>query len=215
MDIRTPRAAGRVGLRCLGAWFSFIAGCAVVEAPKAGSGSVAHHAASTEATASPPATPTSPASAASPASPASPASCAPEAPSTPAGARCLGSAGGPEKPESRSVLGGPLQACPSRHRAGFYRDGYCHTGDDDHGVHVICARVTDAFLAFSRARGNDLVTPRGGFPGLKDGDGWCLCAGRWQEAHEAGVAPPVVVEATHEAALRTARLEDLDRARAR
>jgi uncharacterized protein (DUF2237 family) len=113
------------------------------------------------------------------------------------------------------VLGGPLQACPSRHRAGFYRDGYCHTGDDDHGVHVVCARVTDAFLAFSRAHGNDLVTPRRGFPGLKDGDGWCLCAGRWQEAHEAGVAPPVVVEATHEAALRTARLEDLERARAR
>lgn len=108
-----------------------------------------------------------------------------------------------------NVLGGPLQACPSRHSTGFYRDGYCNTGADDRGVHVVCARVTDAFLAFSRSQGNDLVTPRGGFAGLQDGDGWCLCASRWQEAYEAGVAPPVVLEATHEAALRTSQLDSL------
>jgi uncharacterized protein (DUF2237 family) len=132
-----------------------------------------------------------------------------DAPSCAPGSACLGSAGSPAQPGSLNVLGGPLQACPSRHRTGFYRDGYCNTGADDHGVHVVCARVTDAFLEFSKNRGNDLVTPRGGFPGLKDGDGWCLCASRWQEAHEAGVAPPVVLEATHEAALRTAKLESL------
>jgi uncharacterized protein (DUF2237 family) len=112
-------------------------------------------------------------------------------------------------PGSRNVLGEALQPCPSRHRTGFYRDGYCNTGADDHGVHVVCAKVTDAFLQFSKARGNDLVTPRGGFPGLRDGDGWCLCASRWQEAHEAGVAPPVVLEATHAAALRTSGLGQL------
>jgi uncharacterized protein (DUF2237 family) len=145
------------------------------------------------------------------------AACAPSSASltSAGGDRCLGSAGGEERAGSRSVLGGALIACPSRHAAGFYRDGYCHTGADDHGVHVVCARVTDAFLAFSRSRGNDLVTPRGAFPGLKEGDGWCLCAARWQEAHEAGVAPPVVLAATHEAALRTIRLEDLQRREAR
>lgn len=125
------------------------------------------------------------------------------------GASCLGSAGRPDVPGSRNVLGGALQPCPSRHRTGYYRDGFCNTGEDDHGVHVVCAEVTDAFLQFSRSRGNDLVTPRGGFPGLRDGDGWCLCAGRWQEAHEAGVAPPVVLESTHEAALRTSTLRSL------
>ncbi|MBM4378783.1 MAG: DUF2237 domain-containing protein [Deltaproteobacteria bacterium] len=146
---------------------------------------------------------------------------APETPKSPTStpacaageAACLGSAGSPAQPGSRNVLGGPLLACPSRHRTGFYRDGYCNTGADDHGVHVVCARVTDAFLAFSRGRGNDLVTPRGSFPGLKDGDGWCLCASRWQEAHEAGVAPSVMLEATHEAALRTSNLDALQRAR--
>jgi uncharacterized protein (DUF2237 family) len=118
-------------------------------------------------------------------------------------------AGNPEKPGSRNVLGESLQSCPSRHPTGFYRDGYCNTGADDQGVHVVCAKVTEAFLIFSRSKGNDLVTPRGAFPGLKDGDGWCLCASRWQEAQEAGVAPPVVLEATHEAALRTSPLESL------
>lgn len=149
-----------------------------------------------------PAAPAIPAPAEGPAKPHAAATCEP-------GAACLGSAGAAEQPGSRNVLGERLQPCPSSHRTGFYRDGYCNTGADDHGVHVVCARVTDAFLAFSRERGNDLVTPRGGFPGLSAGDGWCLCAGRWQEAYAAGVAPPVVLEATHEVTLKTSSLEHL------
>ena len=124
-------------------------------------------------------------------------------------AACAGNAGAPTGSGSANVLGDPLHPCPSRHSTGFYRDGYCNTGADDRGVHVVCARVTDAFLEFSRAQGNDLITPRGGFAGLQDGDGWCLCASRWQEAYDAGVAPPVVLEATHEAALRTSPLDRL------
>lgn len=122
---------------------------------------------------------------------------------------CTGNAGVAETPGSRGVLGTALLPCPSRHATGFYRDGHCNTGPDDTGVHVVCAQVTQPFLEFSRSRGNDLLTPRPGFPGLVPGDGWCLCAGRWQEALEAGVAPKVVLGATHEAALRTSRLEDL------
>jgi uncharacterized protein (DUF2237 family) len=135
---------------------------------------------------------------------------------TPAGAStcdastgCTGHAGLPETPGSRSVLGTALVPCPSRHATGFYRDGHCNTGPDDTGVHVVCAEVTQPFLEFTRSRGNDLSTPRPGFPGLQPGDGWCLCAGRWQEAFEAGVAPKVVLGATHEAALRTSGLEAL------
>ncbi len=112
---------------------------------------------------------------------------------------------------ARDVDGRPLSPCPSRHRTGFARDGFCVGGADDPGVHVVCARVTDAFLAFSRARGNDLVTPRGAFPGLRDGDGWCLCASRWREADEAGVAPPVLSSATGDAALATISREALAR----
>ncbi len=122
---------------------------------------------------------------------------------------CLGSAGEPERSGSLNVLGAPLQPCPSPHQTGFYRDGYCNTGADDAGLHVVCARVTDDFLSFSQSRGNDLVTPRGGFPGLRPGDGWCLCARRWQEAFEAGVAPPVVLESTHQAALKVSTLQQL------
>jgi len=122
---------------------------------------------------------------------------------------CLGNAGAPADSGGRNVLGGPLQRCPSAHQTGFYRDGFCNTGADDAGVHVVCARVTDDFLTYSRSQGNDLVTPRGGFPGLKAGDGWCLCAGRWREAFDVGVAPPVVLEATHEAALRVASVTQL------
>lgn len=94
---------------------------------------------------------------------------------------------------------------------GFYRTGSCDTGPEDRGVHVVCAQMTPAFLNFSRDRGNDLITPipEYNFPGLKAGDRWCLCATRWQEAYEAGVAPPVVLEATHEAALNYVSLEDL------
>ena len=113
------------------------------------------------------------------------------------------------KPGNRSVLGAPLQPCPSAHQTGFYRDGFCNTGADDAGVHVVCARVTDDFLAYSRSQGNDLVTARGGFPGLRSGDGWCLCARRWREAFDAGVAPPVVLEASHEAALQVASMKQL------
>lgn len=103
--------------------------------------------------------------------------------------------------EQRSVTGAALARCGSTLVTGFHRDGRCTTGPDDHGVHVVCAEVTEAFLSFTASRGNDLTTPRGSFPGLHAGDPWCLCASRWAEAYEAGVAPPVVLEATHERAL--------------
>jgi hypothetical protein len=120
----------------------------------------------------------------------------------------------PREPSSaRNVLGGPLGACCHEPATGFFRDGYCHTGPSDAGSHTVCAQVTEAFLAYSVARGNDLVTPRPefAFPGLKPGDRWCLCAARWQEALEAGMAPPVWLAATHERALEAVRLEDLKR----
>ena len=101
----------------------------------------------------------------------------------------------------RSISGAALLPCGTTLRTGFHRDGRCTTGPDDHGVHVVCAEVTEAFLSFTSSQGNDLTTPRGAFPGLRDGDSWCLCASRWAEANEAGVAPPVVLEATHERAL--------------
>jgi hypothetical protein len=110
----------------------------------------------------------------------------------------------------KNVLGGELAPCCRKPLTGFYRDGTCRTGADDQGVHTVCARVTAEFLAFSKAHGNDLSTPRPDFPGLKPGDRWCLCAARWQEAFEAGKAPAVVLEATHEATLRYCRLEDLE-----
>ena len=112
--------------------------------------------------------------------------------------------------EARNVLGGLLAECSTDPMTGFYRDGCCNTGPDDTGSHVVCARVTRAFLEFSASRGNDLMTPRMGFPGLKDGDGWCLCAHRWAEALQAGVAPPVRLEATHEKALEIVSLADLE-----
>ena len=110
-----------------------------------------------------------------------------------------------------NVLGGSLQTCCTDPMTGFYRDGRCVTGPQDSGKHVICAVVTEAFLLFSQGRGNDLINPLPayGFPGLKPGDRWCLCASRWQEAYDAGVAPPVVLEATHEAALQYVSLEAL------
>lgn len=111
--------------------------------------------------------------------------------------------------QGKNVLGGELALCCRQPLTGFYRDGSCRTGSDDLGVHTVCARVTAEFLAFSKSRGNDLSTPRAGFPGLKPGDKWCLCAARWQEAFEAGVAPKVVLEATHEATLSVVHLEDL------
>lgn len=110
-----------------------------------------------------------------------------------------------------NVLGGPLQACCFEPMTGFYRDGFCRTGPGDHGVHAVCAVMTEEFLEFSRSRGNDLITPRPEFqfPGLKPGDRWCLCASRWKEAYDAGCAPPVILEATHISALEFATLEEL------
>ena len=111
----------------------------------------------------------------------------------------------------KNVLGNELEPCGTDPLTGFYRSGGCETGPEDRGVHVVCARVTIAFLQFSQALGNDLITPRleFGFPGLKPGDRWCLCADRWQEALDAKVAPPVVLAATHEAALQVLSLDDL------
>ena len=113
--------------------------------------------------------------------------------------------------EVRNVLGEPLAICSQSPETGFYRDGCCRTGPDDLGTHAVCTQMSEDFLEFSRARGNDLSTPQPeiGFPGLKPGDRWCLCAQRWQEAHEAGAAPRVVLTATGEAALRYVALEDL------
>jgi uncharacterized protein (DUF2237 family) len=114
---------------------------------------------------------------------------------------------------ARNVLGGPLGECCTSPMAGFYRDGSCHTGPQDLGTHAVCARVTREFLEFSRSRGNDLSTPapQFRFPGLKPGDKWCLCVLRWREALESGVAPPIVLAATHEKALEFVALEDLKR----
>ncbi|HZI83743.1 MAG TPA: DUF2237 domain-containing protein [Casimicrobiaceae bacterium] len=115
--------------------------------------------------------------------------------------------------DDTNVLGGRLEPCSVEPRTGFYRDGCCNTGPEDFGLHVVCARMTAKFLEFSKARGNDLSTPHPdvGFPGLKPGDRWCLCAGRWREALDAGVAPPVVLAATHEEALAVVSLADLKR----
>ena len=112
---------------------------------------------------------------------------------------------------SVNVLGGPLAPCSADPVTGFYRNGCCDTGPDDFGSHTVCVVVTEAFLSFSRARGNDLSTPRPdfGFAGLKPGDQWCLCAPRWQQAFEAGQAPRVVLRATHEGALHYCALADL------
>jgi uncharacterized protein len=114
---------------------------------------------------------------------------------------CVGPGALPPRTDAKNVLGEPLQACPSRHLTGFNRNGYCNTGPDDQGVHVVCAAVSDAFLAFTKTQGNDLSTARASFPGLKAGDAWCLCANRWLEANAAGVAPPVYLEATDARAL--------------
>ncbi len=114
-------------------------------------------------------------------------------------------------PTARNVIGSPLKPCSADPLTGFYRDGCCNTGAGDFGVHVVCAVMDAEFLEFSRSRGNDLSTPRAefGFPGLSAGDRWCLCAARWKEALDAGMAPRVVLEATHMAALEFIDLEDL------
>ncbi|MFO1345639.1 MAG: DUF2237 domain-containing protein [Rhodocyclaceae bacterium] len=111
----------------------------------------------------------------------------------------------------RNVLGGPLGACGERPLTGFFRDGCCNTSDDDLGRHTVCAVMTAEFLEFSKAAGNDLSTPRPefGFPGLRPGDRWCLCAARWREAWETGAAPRVLLNATNEATLDIVTLEAL------
>jgi uncharacterized protein (DUF2237 family) len=113
--------------------------------------------------------------------------------------------------QARNVLGERLQTCSESPMTGFYRDGCCNTGPDDFGVHTVCVLMTAEFLEFSRARGNDLSTPMPemGFAGLKPGDRWCLCAARWKEALDAGMAPRVVLTATHEATLELVSLDDL------
>lgn len=113
--------------------------------------------------------------------------------------------------EDTNVLGSRLEPCSVEPRTGFYRDGCCNTGPEDLGLHVVCARMTAGFLEFSKAQGNDLSTPQPevGFPGLKPGDRWCLCAARWREALDAGVAPPVVLSATHEETLAVVPLDTL------
>lgn len=112
-----------------------------------------------------------------------------------------------------NVFGEKLSPCAEDPVTGFYRNGCCSTGAEDVGRHVVCAEVTAAFLEYSKRAGNDLSTPRPefGFPGLKPGDRWCLCAPRWQEALEAGQAPRVVLRATHEGALEHCSLADLKR----
>jgi len=121
--------------------------------------------------------------------------------------------GGGRKPTGRNVLGGALASCSDAPLTGFYRDGCCNTGPQDAGSHTVCAVMTAEFLAFSKARGNDLSTPMPEyeFLGLKPGDRWCLCAPRWQEALAAGQAPMVVLTATHEGALQHAEFADLKR----
>ena len=113
----------------------------------------------------------------------------------------------------RNVLGGPLGVCSSNPVTGFFRSGCCETSPQDLGSHTVCAVMTAEFLAFSKRAGNDLSTPQPqfGFPGLKPGDRWCLCAPRWQEALEAGAAPHIVLGSTEEGALSWCRLDDLKR----
>ena len=110
-----------------------------------------------------------------------------------------------------NVLGEPLQPCSMNPLTGFYRDGCCKTGEDDQGKHIVCAQMTENFLNYTKSRGNDLSTaiPQFGFPGLNPGDQWCLCASRWKEALDAGMAPPVRLRATHEAALEIVSLDEL------
>jgi uncharacterized protein (DUF2237 family) len=115
--------------------------------------------------------------------------------------------------EAKNVLGTTLQVCCTDPLTGYYRDGFCNTGGQDLGMHVVCAQVTAEFLAYTKSQGNDLSTPvlEFNFPGLQAGDRWCLCAARWQEAFNAGVAPPVILEATHMRALEVCNLSDLQK----
>lgn len=113
--------------------------------------------------------------------------------------------------DSKNVFGEALIPCSFEPLTGFYRDGCCSTGEEDRGKHTVCAVMTDDFLSFSKAKGNDLSTPMEefGFPGLKAGDRWCLCVERWVEAWEAGFAPKVIMQSTEESALNYAPMEIL------
>ena len=117
-----------------------------------------------------------------------------------------------ENARTMNVLGGPLEPCSKDPMTGFYRTGCCETGPDDQGRHVVCIVATESFLEFSRSAGNDLSTPMPeyGFPGIKPGDQWCLCAARWKQALDAGCAPEVVLKACHQAALELIEMEDLE-----
>jgi uncharacterized protein (DUF2237 family) len=117
------------------------------------------------------------------------------------------------KEDDLNVFGESLRPCSEDPVTGFYRNGCCSTGEEDRGRHVVCVEMTASFLEFSKRRGNDLSTPRPefGFPGLRPGDRWCLCADRWQEALEAGAAPRVVLGSTHRRALEHVDLADLKR----
>ena len=113
--------------------------------------------------------------------------------------------------QSMNVLGEPLIVCCENPITGFYRNGRCDTGPEDHGVHTVCVRVTSDFLEYSASVGNDLSTPfpEFGFPGLTDGDRWCLCLSRWKQAYDAKVAPQIYLASTHEASLDLVPLEVL------
>ena len=119
----------------------------------------------------------------------------------------------PSRPAARNVLGTALKPCSEKPRTGFFRDGCCNTAAEDQGAHTVCVEITADFLAFSKHAGNDLSTPHPefGFPGLKPGDCWCLCASRWVDAHEAGKAPRVDLESTHERTLEFVPLAVLQR----
>lgn len=116
---------------------------------------------------------------------------------------------------TKNVLGTELLACSYDPLTGYFRDGCCNTDESDSGSHLVCVRVTAEFLEFSNSRGNDLITPqpRYRFVGLQPGDHWCLCAIRWREALEAGLAPPVIFEATHAKVLAFVTMKQLDKHR--
>jgi len=113
--------------------------------------------------------------------------------------------------EQKNVHGSPLELCSSSPMTGWYRDGYCRTDQFDHGSHTVCTQITQTFLEYTKSLGNDLSTPRPqfGFPGLRPDDRWCVCASRWREAMRAGVAPPVILEATHQSALDVNTLNEM------
>ena len=113
--------------------------------------------------------------------------------------------------DQKNVFGDKLESCSFSPLTGFYRDGCCNTGSNDLGLHVVCVEVSEGFLEFSKSKGNDLTTPNADyeFPGLKPGDRWCLCALRWKEALDAGVAPPVILSSTNQLVLEIIPLEDL------